>query len=59
MNERSELWKDGKLHTVYRDDKGIFRKAEKKRVEIVDWITKDWVNRRAKPFNPKIQKIYI
>ena len=58
MSIRNELWKDGKPHTVYRDDKGVFRKTQKKKVEIVDWLTKDWSNRRLKPFHPEIIKIY-
>ena len=58
MSLRYEIWKDGKTHKVYRDDKGIFKKAKKKNIEIVDWLTKDWANRRSKPFNPEIKKIY-
>jgi len=58
MSLRYEIWNDGKIHTVYRDEKGLFSSIKKK-IVIVDWLTKDWVHRRSKPFDPNVRKIFI
>ena len=58
MTLRFEKWRNGKTHIVYRNDKGMFTNP-KVNVEIVDWLTKSWVNRKITKFNPKIRKIYI
>ena len=57
MSFRIEKWKDDKTHNVYRDDKGMFA-IPMVRVERVDWLTEEWVNRKITKFNPKIHRIY-
>jgi len=58
MGKKYMIGKDDGTLAVSVDDVDDSRKIPRKDLEIVDWLTKDWINQRSKPFNPKIRKIY-